>query len=814
MSMNYAPQSTQNNLIFPQQPQPQPQPQQQQQPPPQQQQQQQQQQPQLQLPQPQPQPIPVIQQQQQQQQQLPQTNQNQITQLTKAIIDKLKSNPTDLHYVEKQLHEALEKVSDKCIFNHSILNIPSDDKNELLIQIKMAYNDYSNRNMDEKIDRVFKDFCPVCVYYKLGLLCQDVTRNLKLYSCTNNTLGSKDNNNNNNNNLKQFQLGSFIHAYNPYKADRALKHINSHHPSETIAFPTGMLLIPNGKILIQLLSLPQDTLAQGLKIIQIMSDEVNVEDARCYYRFLQRNSRTDTGYYMRTMDEDDLKKMNQTGTGEKISTNTIDQIKNLYKDLRSKGVPNVPETIDDDKSKIGVKSDENFNIDNIFQNGEPLTYVDRGMTADPDKIKMKIFDLNPVFVSYLQSIINIQNHMEHSDSSIINSIYYNNKTSFGDKDDDDNDEYKRKAKHDYISLWKPTAPILNSVYFDLLMMGFYNEMNIKKFVNIPPFNDKCVTMPQNVLFVNRNGDCIMTTEIKSDDNICSIFNKVLRKTNIPLQQKSLVTGFNHNVNEKGIPPSSKFPSDVIKTVSDSLAAGTSGNSGGDNEKISDKYKIIYNFHKSQSQTYHNTIKNNTERLKNYFCNFQDDMGNPIPFEGNEVIYDIATRMFPQRVLQSSHNKNMYSLHFTEKATTKPILEEDPNPNCVYVANLGFVNLLNMCDNTPLILRSVEVYLENLIKRDVSGYFDKTNDNCKYDADSNEDGDTTRTFSHINITALPHKRKFSESNTINLINKRANDFDYSAFNKMTSCPSPTNFGDYVIKYNNNNNNTNNNCPRRV
>ena len=35
-----------------------------------------------------------------------------------------------------KLNEAIEKVSDKCLFNHSILNIADDKNNEALMQIK------------------------------------------------------------------------------------------------------------------------------------------------------------------------------------------------------------------------------------------------------------------------------------------------------------------------------------------------------------------------------------------------------------------------------------------------------------------------------------------------------------------------------------------------------------------------------------------------------------------------------------------------------------------------------------------------------
>ena len=776
-------------------------------PPPAQQQQQQQQ------------PPPLQQQQQQSLQQQPpplqqQQQQQPINQLSNYIIGNL--NPKDLNNLQKKIHNALEKVSDKCIFNHSILNIPDDITNELLIQIKSSYKNYSKRSLEEKIDRVFKDFCPVCIYYKMGLLCQDISRDLKSFSCTSNNNNNNENNNNDNNNNntpKRYQLGHFIHAYNPYKSDRPLKHLNSQHVSENIAFPSGTLLIPTGKIFMQLLSLSQDTITNGLKIIQIMSEETDIDDIRYYSRFLARNKKLDPGYYKRTMDPDELKIMNQqVSLRDKLKPEMITKIKEMYKNFKDSGIK-IPK--DENESTIGVESDTNANFDerNIFQNGEPLEFVKTEQKAETKDIKMKIFDFNPAFISYLQSMINIQIHLEKNNNSV-HDLFFNITNSFQnniDDDDDDDNEVKRKATDDYMSLWKPSVEVANSVYFDLLMLAFYNETKLKNFINLPPFNDKCVMVPQNILFVNRNGDCIMTSKTTYNESGCSVFNRVLKHANIPIQHKSVITGFNHNVNESGIPPHSKFADETIATISTNANAASGVPK---KDELNEKYKVIYNFHKYQSQMYHNSIKNNTDRFRNYFCKFKDDMDDNVQLEDNEIIFDIAMHMFPQIILQSTQARSAYSLHFADAAVSKPILEEDPNPNCVYVKNLGFVNLMNICDNTPLVLKSSSVYIENLVKRDVLNYFNKTNDNCNYVDDNNEDNDSTRTFSHINIASVPFKRKFDSGSTINLITKKSSNFNYAAYNSIGNCPSPANFGDYVNKYGTDYNTNNNNCLRKI
>ena len=730
------------------------------------------------------------------QQQAPQIN---INDLTQNIIKTIGRNPTELGHLHENISKALDKLSNKCMFNHSLLNIPSDKNNELLSQIKQHYFDYYARSLEEKGERIFKDFCPACIYFKLGLFCDDITRELKTFSCSTTTMGTNN----------SFKLGSFAHAFNPYKPDRPLKNVQSNHPSEKIAFPSGTLLIPTGKILLQLLALPQEILAQGLKIVQIMSKEKNVEDVRAYYRFFERNKVLDPGYY-KLKENVDIQKLNVAGEGDTITENERKEIADIYEILKKKakgGKINVPESAKPEESKFGIMSDINMNEANIFQNGQPLTHITRGDGgAEPKDIKMKIFDLNPIFVDYLQSMLNIQDHLENKTTNL-NNNYYNYQSSF--KNSNEENLATRKMRNDYLSLWKPAAPIMNTVYFDLLMMGFYNELNVENLIDIPPFNDRCVYTQHNILLVNSDGDCIMTSLGNDNEKTaCSIFNKILRLSNIPIQQKTVATGFPQNVNDKGIPPKSNFPSDILQTIK-SVANAPSASSQLD--EIKAKYNVIYDFHKHQSQNYHNNIKNNLDRLRNYFCQFKDDMGEDLSVEGNEIVFDIATRLFPQVVIQSNNNKNMYSLHFAETAETKPIVNEDPLPNCVFVRNLGFANLLNICDHVPLVLKNTYVYLENLVKRDVEGHVNKTADNCKFDPNANDDDESTRTFSPYSITRLPQKRKFDPESTIDLVGKGNSEFDYSAYMKMTHCPQPTTFNDYVNKYSHN---TDKHCPRRV
>ena len=345
-------------------------------------------------------------------------------------------------------------------------------------------------------------------------------------------------------------------------------------------------IIPTGKILLQLLALPQEVLAQGIKIIQIMSDEKNVEDMRIYYRFFERNSDLEPGYYQKTPNSN-VEAMNTAGTDEIVEGERVTKIAKIYETLRKKA-SGIRMPLEVKESKYGIQIDaEDFDSKNVFQNGQPLQHITRGdPKVEAKDIIMKVFYLNPAFVRHLQSMINIQHHLENSANNNNNS-YYNYQNSFKGSNDESNNT---KQQNDYMSLWKPAAPLLNGCYCDLLMMGFYNELDVENLIDIPPFNAKNIFIQHNILVVNENGDCIMmAAENTGAVNVCSIFNKILRHSNVPIQQKTVNTAFHQNVNDKGIPPKSKFPSNVYETIESAVDDTTNKLN-----EIKDKYTISIN----------------------------------------------------------------------------------------------------------------------------------------------------------------------------------------------------------------------------
>ena len=686
---------------------------------------------------------------------------------------------------KNQLKEIAKLISDKgkleeCILNHYIMDVQQTENNIILESFQKIYRDYINIETDNKDTRIFRHFCPVCVYLKLGFFSDNIIKNLHSISCRNS---------NNNNLSKSYNLGTFIKVINPYKSNRNLPVQNilmPNHPSDKIAFPSGTLLIPTGKLFIQLLALPQEFLVQGLKIIQIMSDEKDIDNPRIYYRFLARNSDLTNGYYKR--DQNNLNKLNKMNTGEEndtfITAENRAKIHDIFKDyLKNVPTPSSPSTSKATYPFNIPDVDDNFDENNVFQNGEPLVYVNKNMSCSNNEIKMKVFDLNPILINYLQSIINIQKHIEKSKKKI-------------NKNDDTN----------YFNHWTPIEPILNTVFYDLLMLGFYSEMDLDTLTQIPPFNEKCVLMQQNILILNKNGDCIMTQssdENAKDNDICSVFNKVLKKSSSSLLP-IIPTAFPLNINAKGIPPKSKINVPQVINIINTTTTNNNDNLS-DADKVKMKYRDIWNHHKQKSNKYHSIIKQNCDSLKNYFCVFQDDMNEDVK-NTNNIIYDIASRMFPQRILHTIQNKSMHSLDFSQKAVTKPIIDEESHPNCSYCSNLGFINIMPLCDNTPLVLKNTSVYLENLVNRDKEGYINKTSENCNYDEDDDDEDGNGGYINRVNLMVqnLPTKRKMDMNNVIDLVGDNLNDtYDYNAHTKMTKCVNPPSFTHYSTRYNDTN-----------
>ena len=608
-----------------------------------------------------------------------------------------------------------------------------------------------------------------------------MVKQLKTYACGNTTSNSAN---------TEFNLGHFMHAINPYKTDPKFHpNISQTFPSEKIAFPAGCLVIPTGKILMQVLALPQEVISHGLKIIQINSDEETISNPDIYYRFMVRNKNLNCGYYKRTMKEEDIKKMNQ-----KDSTHpTAAVLKQQETFSASMGMAQSTPTQSPTPSGIlyidDVDNDDNFKGSNIFQNGEPLTFVEPDDEADKDQIGMKIFYLNPILINYIQSMLNIEANLQKQN-----------------KNQSDNNNNENYLKH------FPTFHLVTGTFYDFLTMAFFTEMNHDGLMDIPPLNDKCVFCQNNIMIVNKHGNCIMVSKdtSESDDaNICTIFRRLLRNQQIPLSHKIVPTVSSKSVSIRGNSPQSKFNVQTLESVTKGFQHMKDTDKI---EAIKNKYGVLLNHHGHQSQEYHQSLKNSSDGLKNYFCKFKDDMDEDVELKGNESIFDIALNIYPETVTQSSSNKKKYTLDFSQKSVSKPIIDREFQPNMVYVKNLGFVTVLSVCDMANFTLKNAEVYLENLIGRGNKNYINKTSENCGYNKDDIDDyDDPTMTYHSVKITQLPKKRKFPET-IIDLAGVNNSDFDHQAYTRMGDCPNSVNFDSYAKTLNYSKNNQN--CLRNV
>ena len=674
-----------------------------------------------------------------------------------------------LQGIQSQIESRLKKA-EKCSLSHMIHTVANDAGNYLLDQFQKTFQEFNERDVNEKNDRLFETFCDVCVYQKLGLYSDDVVKKLQGFTCRSNRSEKAG---------TDFNLGSFIHAVNPYKTNQSSHPLlSSTHPSERMAFPPGSVIIPSGKILVQLLALPLEMLTRGgLKIIQINSEEIGVTNPDVYARFMARNPKLDCGYYKRTKTEDEIKALNkkpdagynptdlQTSTGIAGSLNAT---------LAGKMVPKLKANV----NQVGLQHipsiDANFNFRNIFSNGEPTEFVKPDQEAQQDEILMKVFDLNPVFIAFLQNVINIQSHLQKHK----------------------NVNKKSDHREDYLRPWANVPPLVSSTFYDILSLAFMSETNPEKLLEVPPLNDKCLFAQQNILVVNKNGDCIMSEDTSSDADTtrCTVFNRVLKHPDIPVSQRIVPTATPKNVDIRGNLPSSKNPSaEYLKNLQKGYSEYDTANK---KESLKQKYKDIWDHHQSLSQTYHKSLRINAESIRNYFCSFKDDMNNDVPFKDNEIVFDVAINMYPQRITDANPNKQRYSLDFSKKATSRPVIDETNSPNVVYVRNVGFVSIMSICDEAPLVLGNTEVNIQNVMKKETKNFPEASSTNCGYSG-LDDDGGPVASLNKVDIKQIPSKRKIDGA--VNLSRGRNDAFE-GDYTKMAKCETQS-FSQYLSTYSN-------------
>ena len=673
--------------------------------------------------------------------------------------------------LRNDLIEQLMAVSTKrkpCAFNHFIASLPDDPNNVVLMGIKNAYsrhNKTSNPN-EEDYPRLFDNYCEDCCNLKLGLVPISVEKTFNTsYSCTN-PMSRKGN--------VRYNIGPFMAANNPYKSrDEYL-----HHPSQNIGINPGCIILPTGKLLMQILSLKLELLVDGLKVIQIMTSEKNITNPDAYFRFIIRNNdNLSNGYYI-IDNTKDLKRMNskdkQVGMGkyyDQLVTNNIEFIKTIYPtqqraDPHTSGLNYIPEIDDED----------NYDNENIFQNGTVMKFVNAEETVDPSEIKMKVFDINPTLIRHLQTILNIQAYLNGVRGSLSNKSYLD-------------------------SVNPHKSALLERFYHDLLTMAFTNEQHHAKFLSIPPLNDKCVFATQNVLLLNKDGDIIMIEKENEDTEIkstCSMFNKLITK-NYPNHSSRLITptAASGSVNTQGILPSSGISTHFLSNIKKNLTKA--------DEDVKDKYQYIFEEHKDLVSEYHSKIKGNSENLYNYFHEFKDDMNNDILDQaGYEMILEFASLMYPEKILRNSFNKKHHSLDYTVSNTTAPRVDEEVSPNVAFAGGIGFVTLTNICDYSALTLKNTSVPLNNLINRCSNNANYKRSRLLNNDQDDGYLDDHARNMNNIAIVNhIPKKLKsdYMPEGVVNLCKGNPTNFDYGAYSKLQGCDR-SNFGEYMAKYANN------------
>ena len=724
--------------------------------------------------------------------------QAQIQLNNKAIIEYINNamkimNETQLKEVRQNADTAIQYKDESCIMSHLLNEIDSKDYAEVK-RLQDIHIEHKTRNDKDKLDKIFPDICNVCSYLKMGLHYDRVEKQLPNYACR---LLNKPGDAN-----QKYFYGSFLHTTNPFKTDTEIHaNVPEKHVANKNAFSRGIILIPLPKLFLQILAMRQESMVNGIVVVQIMSDETNVTDMDAYMRFFYRNRNLNPGYYKRAMTGDELKKKNEKelkdwndkyNDDSKININVSKWIKMTEKEKCKVKIDKSKEDTDEHETKV-VKGEDFASWDNAnhFQNGMPMSFVKNNETCDVTELGMKVFHTNTTTNTYLQHIINIH-------SNIKSRIENNN-----------NNSNKDKTWKNYLSTSNDIPRLLSSFYYDILTLAFYTQVNHDNLLDLPPLNDKCVMAPQNILVINRNGDAIMVDE-NNKESACNMFNRLLNT--MPMNVKSVTTASPSNLSYKGNPPNSRFHSQTASAMVTGMKKIIDDECTDDNnpddriKKIKAKYKSMINDHTMQSQEYHSKIKQKADSLRNYFCLFKDDMNEDVPYEGNEVIYDIASKMYPSVITQNTANKHMYSLDYTVSSDTKPVVDMTSIPNVILAQNVGFVSLTHICDEGLLTLKNTEVLFENILGRDKPYHINKQIEDCrvrKSDDDTEYDyEDEGRSYHSIQVRNLPKKTKLS-SDVYDIYGSRnSNDFNPYAYLTLSNCG--TGINDYMSKYGSENN----------
>ena len=680
-------------------------------------------------------------------------------------------DPELVKSLKTKLNENLERLSDECSLNHLVNNITDLEDDGLVSKFKHVYQEYAGRKTSERHNRILSDVCVPCTLFKFGLISETVLKNYSRHACSKIPAYSGD---------TIFNVGSFIHGRNPYRTSET-SHPNTpkNHPSEKMAFPAGSLIIPDPKIMMQILALPHETICHGLKIIQINSDEKDVVNPDVYTRFFIRNKTLTNGYYQRYV-TDSMSELNDS----QVSEDKDKEVKTLLNVKRTRALLKKPDPTQYGESSRTVESDTGINyipeVDdpsvfdekNIFKNGEPLQYVTADVKIASDKIGMRIFDLNPTLIHYLRGMVNMQSNLQRKHLN----------------------ENKNKDGQNYLSNWKSVPPIISFVFYDMITYSFLTEMNHERLLDVPPLNDKCLFSQHNMLVVNKNGDAIMVESNKGTDSMCNIFNKVLKNPEFPYSQRIISTASTKNVSTSGNPPKSVYNPNTAASAATGYA-----NYMDKQDETKEKYHTLLEHHRNQSKTHHQTLRNHSDSLSNYFCELKDDVDKDIPIKDKETVFELAKNMYPQKVIDTVSNKRGVTLDYAYESKTKPVIDQELLPNTVYVSNLGFVNIANVCNNAPLILKNSVVFLQNLVSRNDKNhsFISRTSDSHWFNADDDDAGVT----SHVNVDldVIPKKRKTDFPDVVNLCGK-STDYDKSAFSQMTACSgSDSNINKFFEKY---------------
>ncbi|KAF7683173.1 hypothetical protein TCON_1619 [Astathelohania contejeani] len=222
------------------------------------------------------------------------------------------TNDSQRNAFRKIISKEIDRVGNQCILQHAIFpNIKSEDKNLHLQRLEQLYQKARDKLSISNMYRSLSAICQPCLYIKMGLIFKKILKDFQnlTYHHMYNKTGP----------MATYDLGYFWHVLSSFDINYKVYPLMKKTSNKSF-FP-GNILLPDPKILLQMLAMSPNLLDEGVKIIWVNTNETleNIDDQMIYYhQFIQSIPKSlENGYYKSTnLPNNNIWNINENGISQ------------------------------------------------------------------------------------------------------------------------------------------------------------------------------------------------------------------------------------------------------------------------------------------------------------------------------------------------------------------------------------------------------------------------------------------------------------------------------------------------------------------